>query len=525
MVSIGTVGALNGWFGGGSSIPSDTMTRGLVGYWSFDEGNGTTTFDSSGNNNDGQFLTASSSPKWISGKVSSALQFDGVDDYVSVGDVGSVQTVEFWLNDSNTTDGILELVDNTTYISISGSAISLTGFTSTTTYVNGVETSSLSSGWNHVAIIADAVSAASVNIGEANSDYMDGIIDEVRLYDRALSAEEVRYHYNRGGPVAHWTFDEGNGTTTYDSTDNGNDGIFVTAETSPIWTTGKHGTGLLFDGENDYVNLPDIGVPEKITITAWIKVNTYFGSSYFYGIVGTPSPGNGYMMIRLGNDGTEAGKDLFDFAFYNGSSYSEIYGTTHLATGIWYHVVATYDGSYMRTYVNGIQESSQVDDGPTTSGQNLIIGADLLDNRYFDGIIDDVRIYNYARTPDEIALDYNAGFAARFGPQSSCDDDPGACMEQGLVGYWGFEEGSGYYVYDNSEYGNTGTLGGYADATSSDPKWTTGIKSLSGGVFGGNALQFDGKDDYVVTGSDVPSVASGGKFSIEVWTKPEDVAY
>jgi hypothetical protein len=50
---VGVVGALNGWFGGGSSTPSDTMTRGLVGYWNFDEGSGAVAHDSSDNGKNG----------------------------------------------------------------------------------------------------------------------------------------------------------------------------------------------------------------------------------------------------------------------------------------------------------------------------------------------------------------------------------------------------------------------------------------------------------------------------------------
>jgi len=53
---VGVVGALNGWFGGGGAIPSDTMTRGLVGYWSMDEATGPLVFDGSGQGNDGKII-------------------------------------------------------------------------------------------------------------------------------------------------------------------------------------------------------------------------------------------------------------------------------------------------------------------------------------------------------------------------------------------------------------------------------------------------------------------------------------
>jgi hypothetical protein len=273
-----------------------------------------------------------------------ALEFDGAS-YVDIGDVGNIQTVEFWLNNSNATDGILELINNSTYVSISSGAIAATGFTSASIYVNGIATSTLSSGWNHVIVTDTAsVAAASFLIGEANGDYMSGIIDEVRVYNRALSIAEVRYHYNKGGPVAHWKFDEGSGSTAYDSTVRNNDGTIYGA----TYVTGKYNSALSFDGANDYVQATV--TPKKTTYSLWIKP----------------------------------------------------------ANSAWEHVVKI-DSVY---YVNTVQGN------PTAfpiyvSGNTVQIGK-TDDSTYFNGLIDDVRIYNYARTLEEIKLDYNAGFKAIF---------------------------------------------------------------------------------------------------------------
>jgi hypothetical protein len=102
---VGTVGALNGWFGGGGSIPSDTFTRGLVGYWSFDEGGGQYAYDASDNSNTGTLGSAATAgaddPKWTTGKVAGALKFDGVDDYVYAGNDSSllpdIVSAEAWV--------------------------------------------------------------------------------------------------------------------------------------------------------------------------------------------------------------------------------------------------------------------------------------------------------------------------------------------------------------------------------------------------------------------------------------------
>src|SRR3989344_6175920 len=89
--------ALNGYFGGGSrDIFSDTATRGLVGYWNFDEGIGQTVNDLSDKNYDGTRGASSSSasddPSWVAGssKFGSSLQFDGTDDEVRIGDVAEL---------------------------------------------------------------------------------------------------------------------------------------------------------------------------------------------------------------------------------------------------------------------------------------------------------------------------------------------------------------------------------------------------------------------------------------------------
>ena len=101
IATVGSVGALNGWFGGGGSIPEDTLTRGLVGYWAFDEGSGTIAYDSSGFANNG---TTTNGPSWTNGKVGGGMEFDGTNDYVDVRDSDSLDitneiTIEFWIYD------------------------------------------------------------------------------------------------------------------------------------------------------------------------------------------------------------------------------------------------------------------------------------------------------------------------------------------------------------------------------------------------------------------------------------------
>jgi hypothetical protein len=245
---------------GGS--PADYMTRGLVGYWNFDEGSGATSTDGSDYGNDGTLING---PAWTAGAPApgggtqgTALDFDGVDDYVDVGTDSSLDnptqfTVEKWIK-PNTGYGELypRIIQATGQFAF---CISTGGFLRYHIYptVGGdpdvASTIIIPVGeWTHVAATWDNEQLKLYINGEFNNSLtqagplnaftgplaiggttdqlrqFNGLIDEVRIYNRALSAEEVRYHYNRGGPVAHWKFDEGAGDTAFDSSENNNDG-------------------------------------------------------------------------------------------------------------------------------------------------------------------------------------------------------------------------------------------------------------------------------------------------------------
>jgi len=208
----GTVQSLTGWLSGwkycrGAVIHNtlkdnlaDRLVKienpvynenGLLGSWHFDKTGNNQTPDTSGNGKNAHLYNVSSAK----GRFGNGLHFNGTDAYVDCGDIGLVKTVEFYIEDNNSTDGVLEL-NPEAYISLAAGQIKTTGFVSPIIYVNGIIDQPLSKGFNHVVVTTTtAISSNPVKIGVAHSDYTQGVIDEVRIYSWGLNREVVLSHY------------------------------------------------------------------------------------------------------------------------------------------------------------------------------------------------------------------------------------------------------------------------------------------------------------------------------------------
>ena len=463
---------------GCSLDPASCMDYGLVASYDMDEGDGQTLYNAAdtGSANDGRLgssaVADTADPKWTTaargltshssgGQTSTSLQFDGVNDYVNCGNDDSLKvgtgnvTVSAWFKTNvapgaTITDsasifshgydpGYILLLRGGAYNGILFRTRSALGYFDVKPSSDII--SEVSNGiWHYVVGVRSGTSqflyldgqlvgsntgtiydtTATVNlIGKtdyATNAYFNGTIDSVRIYNRALSAEEVRYHYNRGGPVAHWRFDEGEGQIAFDETGNNNDGTLGASSAAgtddPAWVTGKHGSALNFDGVNDYVNCgndPSLDITDAITIEAWVKPETVAGEG---------------ILDKLYNDGTyhgyylrinTAGK-VSGWVGNGASGTSDIEGNSVLSTGQWYHVVYTFDGSNEIAYLDGVLDKSETPavSAISPNNNNVLIGKTRATEHFFNGTIDDVRIYNYARSPLEILKDYNAGLAVHL---------------------------------------------------------------------------------------------------------------
>jgi len=211
--------------------------------------------------------------------------------------------------------------------------------------------------------------------------------------------------------VGVWHLDEGSGTTAYDETGNDNDGTLhngtVTCSNGdcPTWESGsncKSGNCLSFDGSNDYVNVSDLPSMSATTLEAWVYVKGDSSGSN-NAIIDNNIAGlnQGDIWFYIQNDGD------IQFDIQNASGEGNLLTTDQpISDNAWYHIVGTYDGTNMIIYVNGSAHSTTAsisDATPFSRDTNVSIGSNEggSDN-FFNGTIDEVRIYNRALTGEEI---------------------------------------------------------------------------------------------------------------------------
>ncbi|MFC1603410.1 sugar-binding protein [Planctomycetota bacterium] len=211
------------------------------------------------------------------------------------------------------------------------------------------------------------------------------------------------------GLVGWWKLDETSGRDVADASGNGNIGKILNGE--PRWQTsgGKIGGALLFDGKGDWVhvaNESNFDFTGEVTVAAWIKVNRF--DKEWQTIV---AKGDSAWRIQR-NQNTEA----LEFACTglqvpDGNPYGGMYGNKAVNDGKWHHIAGMYDGEKMYIYIDGIVDVSQPASGAiATNDHPVFIGENVeMTGRFWNGLIDDVRVYNYALSEGQITALYNEG--------------------------------------------------------------------------------------------------------------------
>ena len=207
-------------------------------------------------------------------------------------------------------------------------------------------------------------------------------------------------HAGGGGLIAAYAFDDGGGTTVRDASGQNNTGSTLNTAWS---TSGRFGGALTFNGSSSLVSVPDstsLDLTTGFTVEAWVKPAAAMGAAW-QTIAIKEQPGDFvYGLYANSNTSVPAG-----VAFAAGGK-QDSRGTSALQPNVWTHVATTWDGAVLRLYVNGTQVSSRAVTGsmPASTGA-LRIGGNGVRGEWFNGQLDDLRIYDRALTVARISSD------------------------------------------------------------------------------------------------------------------------
>jgi len=330
--------------------------------------------------------------------------------------------------------------------------------------------------------IQHAAVASALNSTGVPAGFFNGTIDEARIWDVARSGSQIAANMglevsSAAGLVGHWGFNEGFGTSAEDTSGGA---LAGTLTGGPVWVAGtpfahtplpagNHALDLSGTAAaKDYVTFgtaPGLGA-STFTLETWFRrdgagVATSTGSG---GVVAIPLVTKGMAEA----DGTTQDMNYFlgirtsdnvivgDFEDAATGANHPVAGTSAIASGVWHHVAATYDGSTWTLYLDGAVEATLTLPGSfvprADSIQHAALGTALNSTGgvgsqtqgFFDGALDEPRIWNYARSAAQIA----SGMGRAI---------PSAA---GLLGRWSLDSPCGSGIADSSGNGITGTLTG-----------------------------------------------------------------
>ncbi len=278
------------------------------------------------------------------------------------------------------------------------------------------------------------------------------------------------------GLAGYWKFDEGSGTTTADSSGLGNNGTLNGA----TWVSGVSGYAVSFDGTGTYVEVPGTSAlkpASTVSVTAWIKTTT--APSLGGEVV---SMGDNYA-LRVLSDGNVL------FFFYNGTTWITVQTTgVNVLDGRWHNIAGVKSASQIQIFVDGVSKAaySTSDTIPYTLGTNLYFGkhGNGSASYNFNGVIDEVRIYNIALSATDVQNIYAAITPPATPLSANVTASPAAATAGSAVTLTASANGgSGSYQYQFSRLGpDTGGTATITQAWGTSNTWAWDTTSAMAGT-------------------------------------------
>jgi hypothetical protein len=505
------------------------LTDGLVLYYSFNTDTGPTVSDQSGNGHTGAVNGPAYTP---AGRIGGAYHYDGTNDYILAGNLGyqGQGTISFWMyadavenarnpftTDYASWDDCIRFEEGGALHDfvvglgpIAGGAYYTSNIQARTWYhVTFAWTTNKYWGWldgkpaftgshNNKLYLGFPNVAVGNGFSTDPGRYWKGLVDEVRIYNRVLSGAEVTELANPSdGLLLYYSFDTNTGTTVADQSGNGHTGVVTGATYTPA---GAIGGAYHFDGIDDRILGGSLGYVPTGSICFWMYADSVdnwrnpFSTDYASwddNIHFTEAADHSFMWGALGLE----------------PGLAVAYTQNGLQAGRWYHVALTWDGLVTRGYLDGtLANSTPYPDAnspvhPSISGtagywrqisltfNNIAVGNSYSTSpeRFWKGMVDEVRIYNRALSAGEVS-----GLA-------------GGVSTNGLAKslYYNFDVDEHGIVTDQSGDGNNGAVRG--------AQW------VPNGVRGG-AYQFTGTN-WIEAGDIFDLAGATTQLTVSAWVK------